>query len=555
MRKRLVCICFVIVMVCMALYANQVTYDYDDIEYRYVKYILQVRDMTGPHDTTPVSGSLLVQNLNKVNKENLPGQVQDLYDGLYSYLNNTPSLYKSKTMMLDLDTFINPEIYLKAGDEANMQDWYYGYPDRLAFLSLDIDFAWSEYVYGKIDLPYKIKLYDQWSDTFSQNIFKPNSGESYQRRMPFDAGISVGNSFINFYLGRGQLNMGNGFTGNMFVADNFQYQDFAKLSFYDDFFSYDLTYTHFDQEKPFTNVNSLEEEMSFDGPHQSRITHSFTFDFSDKVTLSIREGAVLQTDNALDLRMFNPFMFLHNWNGFSASAGYWANNILGLDLTVALGFGFRLNFQFVLDQFQLPNERDSGSNAFPNAMGGLINLSHVMAIDRGFLENHVEFVYTSPYLYLNDIGEGNENQDFILGYYLGDGSYLSYSGYKYGPDTVALAIGGNYLTYDGKLDISYTLMYRVHGEHGIRYSSDQNQTPKSVSGNADFFRDFVLTGMLEHTLLASTAVKYQIIESLSVLTSLTYQYKINYNNKVGDWQNLQVTVGLSFNPMMFAGKR
>ena len=385
MRKRLVCICFVIVMVCMALYANQVTYDYDDIEYRYVKYILQVRDMTGPHDTTPVSGSLLVQNLNKVNKENLPGQVQDLYDGLYSYLNNTPSLKKKKTMMLDLDTFINPEIYLKAGDEANMQDWYHRYPDRLAFLSLDIDFAWSEYVYGKIDLPYKIKLYDQWSDTFSQNIFKPNSGESYQRRMPFDAGISVGNSFINFYLGRGQLNMGNGFTGNMFVADNFQYQDFAKLSFYDDFFSYDLTYTHFDQEKPFTNVNSLEEEMSFDGPHQSRITHSFTFDFSDKVTLSIREGAVLQTDNALDLRMFNPFMFLHNWNGFSASAGYWANNILGLDLTVALGFGFRLNFQFVLDQFQLPNERDFGSNAFPNAMGGLINLSHVMAIDKGFL--------------------------------------------------------------------------------------------------------------------------------------------------------------------------
>ena len=40
MRKRLVCICFVIVMVCMALYANQVTYDYDDIEYRYVDSII-----------------------------------------------------------------------------------------------------------------------------------------------------------------------------------------------------------------------------------------------------------------------------------------------------------------------------------------------------------------------------------------------------------------------------------------------------------------------------------------------------------------------------------
>ena len=556
MKKKSVLFFLLFALTVFSLSANQVTYDYTDKEYKFVKYFSQISNMTGPHDTTPVSGSLLTASLNRVDKTSLPIKLQSLYENLSSRLTDTPSLYKSETMMLDLDTLISPEIYLKAGDHANRADWYNGYDDRKALLALDVSFGWSEYVYGKINLPYKIKIYDQYDDVFSQNIFKPNSGESYQRRMPFDAGISVGNSFLNFYLGRGQLNMGSGFSGNLFVADNFQYQDFAKLSFYDDFFSYDLTYTHFDQEKKWTGgINSLEEEMSFDGKHQSRITHSYTFDIADKVSLSLREGAILQTQTALDLRMFNPFMFLHNWNGFSSAAGYWANNIMGLEVTAALGLGLRMDFQFVLDQFQLPNEAASSSNAFPNAMGGLFNISHVAALEKGFIENHFEIVYTSPYLYLNCIGENNENQDFIVGYYLGDSSDISYSGYKYGPDSIVLEIGGNYITYDEKLDLSYALMYRIHGEHGIKYSEDQNQTPVSVAGNADMSRDFALTGTLEHTLLANASVDYKILESLSVFSSVTYQYKMNYNNKAGDWQNLQLSIGCTFNPMAFVEKK
>ena len=555
MKKRIV-LFFLLLSVVFSLYANQVTYDYNDNEYKLVKYFSQISNMTGPHDTTPVSGSLLTASLTRIDKTSLPVKVQDLYEELLSRLSDTPSLYKSKTMMLDLDTPLSPEIYLKTGDNANRADWYNGYDERKALLALDIDFGWSEYVYGKINLPYKIKIYDQYNEVFSQNIFKPNSGESYQRRMPFDAGISVGNSFVNFYLGRGQLNMGNGFSGNMFVSDNFQYQDFAKLSFYDDFFSYDLTYTHFDQEEAWAGgTNSLKKEMSFNAPHQSRITHSYTFDILDRVTFSLREGAILQTETALDLRMFNPFMFLHNWNGFSDSAGYWANNIMGLDVTAALGLGLRINFQFVLDQFQLSNERASNSNAFPNAMGGLFNISHVAVLEKGFLESHFEIVYTSPYLYLNCIGDSNENQDFIVGYYLGDDSDISYSGYKYGPDSIVLEIGGNYLTYDEKLDLSYALMYRIHGEHGIKYSMDQNQIPVSVTGNADASRDFALSGTLEHTLLANASADYKIFDSFSVFSSVTYQYKINYNNKTGNWQNLQVSIGCTFNPMELVEKK
>ena len=138
----------------------------------------------------------------------------------------------------------------------------------------------------------------------------------------------------------------------------------------------------------------------------------------------------------------------------------------------------------------------------------------------------------------------------ILGYYLTYGNDLSYSGYKYGPDSIVLALGGNYLTYNGGLDVFYTLMYRAHGEHGIKYTNEQNQKPESDLG-ADWSRDLKLSGTIEHTLLANVGLKYQIHKSFSISTALTYQYKINYNNVAGDWQNLQISIGCSFNPMNF----
>ena len=131
MKKRIV-LFFLLLSVVFSLYANQVTYDYNDNEYKLVKYFSQISNMTGPHDTTPVSGSLLTASLTRIDKTSLPVKVQDLYEELLSRLSDTPSLYKSKTMMLDLDTPISPEIYLKTGDNANRADWYNGYDERKA---------------------------------------------------------------------------------------------------------------------------------------------------------------------------------------------------------------------------------------------------------------------------------------------------------------------------------------------------------------------------------------------------------------------------------------
>ena len=562
MLKKTAAVVLVALCLCSALFADQRTYDYDDWEYRVIDYIAQVAGVTGPHDTTPVTGSALSSSLQRIDRETLPAGVKELYDDVLGKVGVPDMLYRSKTMFFDFGLPISPEIYLKVGDDAKRSDWYQGYDERAALATLSFEFGWSEYVYGKLEFPIKVRLRESeapFNDLFSQNIFLPGAGDMYQRVMPFDAGVSLGNSFMNFFLGRGQLNMGKGFTGNLFVADNFQFQDFAKLSFYDDFFSYDFTYTHFDQENPITSdttVNSIPKWSRMNGPHQSRITHSYAFDIFDKVTLTLREGAILQTESAFDLRMFNPFIFLHNWQGFEPESGYWANNYAALDLTAALGGGFRMNLQLVIDQIQLSSEVEASeendkSPLFPNALGALVNLSRVEALENSFWENHMEIVYTSPYLYLNNIGEGNENMDMILGYYLAFSSDLSYTGYQYGPDSIVFSYGGNWLAYDGSFDLTYELMYRLHGDRGIRYSSGQNQIPHSETGK-DHLYDFGLTGVIEHTFLANIGVTYSPHRAFSISTGLTYQVKLNYDNIEGDsWQNLQWTVGFTIDPMEF----
>lgn len=554
MLKKTAAVVLVALCLCSALFADQRTYDYDDWEYRVIDYIAQVAGVTGLHDTTPVTGSALSASLQRIDRVSLPAGVKELYDDVLGKVGVPDILYRSKTMFFDLGLPISPEIYLKVGDDAKRSDWYQSYDERAALATLSFEFGWSEYVYGQIALPFKLRLSEgMFNDFFAQNAYMSGS-EPYQRVMPFDAGVSLGNSFMNFFLGRGQLNMGKGFTGNLFVADNFQSQDFAKLSFYDDFFSYDFTYSHFDQENPIADnggVNSLQQWMRMDGPHQSRITHSYAFDIFDKVTLTLREGAILQTESALDLRMFNPFIFLHNWQGFEKESGYWANNYAALDITAALGGGFRMNLQLVIDQIQLSNEIKDGSNMFPNAFGALANLSRVEALENSFWENHMEIVYTSPYLYLNDLAENNENMDMILGYYLSYGSDLSYTGYQYGPDSIVFSYGGNWLAYDGSFDLTYELMYRLHGDRGIRYAAGQNQTPQSIAGK-DHVYDFALTGVIEHTFLANIGVTYSPHRAFSISTGLTYQVKLNYDNIEGDsWQNLQWTVGFTIDPMEF----
>lgn len=556
-----------LIFVSIPLFSSQRMYDYKDNEYRLVRYILQSENLVGPHDITPISQQSLISYLEKADEHGLSSGMEKVYENAVLMLNDNHALVVGDDgSSLAIHLPVSPEMYIKLGDDAELHDMVKGYKDRLPFLELSLDFTFSDYIYGIFTLPFKMRLFDDsyYNSLFSQNIFKGGTAEPYQRVSPFKAYISAGNSFMNFFLGRGKLNMGSGKTGNLFIADNFQFQDFAKLSFFSDVFSYDYTLTSFDQEAALSEseVNSIKNGFStFEPPYSSRVSHSFTFNILDKVHVTVSEAAVLETNNIFDIRMLNPFIFLHNWNGFGAEVDYWANNFASINLSASLGLGLRLDFQAVLDQFQLGNEAASGSQAFPNSFGFLLNLSSVSKGKNGFVEVYLEAVYTTPYLYLNNINkEGedtsfNANRDLILGYYLTYGSDLSYTGYKWGPDTVAISIGGNYLKYDGTLDLRFAATYRIHGESGIKYSEKQNQSSVAEVGQ-DHVHEYALTGILEHTLQLDLGVTWQAHKSFAVSADASYVLKMNHNNHEGDvWNNLQLTLSCSFDPLAFFEKK
>ena len=577
MKKKIFTITAIVLIAMTAIFAsNQKIYNYDSWEYQMTSMLCQLAGITAPHPVTPVSGAYLEKKIASIPESQLPENAKSLLEELKERVIHPKGLISNDSYLLNPEVIISPEMYVSIGDAATRQDWEYNYKDRMRILDLRMDVAWGKNIYGNLSYPIAQRIHQEsFTKAFSQNIFIPGSSEAYQRYTPFEAGISLGNDFFNFYLGRGKLNMGYGFTGNMFIADNFTYQDFAKLSAYSEPFSYDFTYTHFDQQG--CNKDTAEEYyddipayMNFNSPHQIRLSHTFTTHLWEKFEFSFNEGILIQSPTAVDLRMFNPFMYMHNWNGFE---GFWSNSFMGFNIASNIGWGIRLNLEIVLDQFQMASEKFD-TNPYPNAFGGLFNISYIHPFEKGMLNTYLEVAYTNPYMYLNNIPSrmfpdyGNDNftekdrldfvknQDLILGYKLTYGNDISYSGYKYGPDTIAVALGSNYSDYSDFWSIKGLFMYRMHGIHGIKHGPDSNQDPFLDVENESNRTRFALEGPLEHTILFSVTGSIKPVTSLEIFSTFTYQCKLNYNNNINaaPWNNVQWTFGASFTPTDFLKK-
>ncbi len=549
--KKLLVIAVAICVCTFSLSANPKYYYHDSKEYQLTKLLTQAISVTPPSVVTPVTGDSLLKTLNNIDTSRLPANLVPVYEDLVKELQEPEAMFNSKgfkgnidlTASLELNTIANP------ADNYTPSTVIYPLKDRKPFLEFDFDAMWNDTIYGRTQMMFlKCLTSDYPTSTFSTN-FNVGNNATQQHIYPTDAGLSIGNDFSSFFLGRGKLNVGNGYTGNLYISDNFLMQDFVKFSFFSDIFDYDFTLTHFDQQVSPLNFAPW---MTFDGKNQMRISHNYSTNICNKVLLSLHAGSLLQTDSAVDFRMFNPFVFLHNWKGFD-NASKWQNNIMALEINAGLGKGFNMNLQFVLDQIQLTSEvKDTpAEEIYPNALGWLLNFSQTTATKNAFLETYIEGVLTMPALYLNDknLGGGDIfNYDFILGYFSSDYTIgdISYSGHKFGPDTIALALGGKYVPYDYKWDVSYQALFKVHGQKGIEWH--KNQDSYLSTGNENLWK-MHSDGTDEYLLQLSTAVNYSLTDYLKFNTVIGMQSFWNFQNEAGkSYQNFQFSIGISFIP-------
>lgn len=537
---------------------QQRTFGVHTAEWQQTSELCRLAGVVGPSSAGPVTARELNIALNRIDLQTLSSEAQTIFHKVQAAIDNPRSLYSSSDFSFALAPTLAFESYLQShGEEVTQRDWILPYRDRKPFLDIDMKMSVGSNFYGFFS--YMLKA--QNDDKLAAKQLSHNLSGGFiqiQTMQPFSTGIVAGGNDWNLSLARDRLSIGNGYTGNLFVGDNFSYQEYLKFTLCTNPFTYSFIMTHFDQQTDKT----LLESFRFGGPHQQRISHRFSINFANRVSFSVTDNTLFQTESGFDIRMLNPFMFLHNYNNFRQSAelapGDEANNFTGFELEVPFYPGWSFTAQGVLDQVQTSDEKNNDDGSiFPNAWGALANVTGTWAIDKGILSTYIEGVYTSPYLYLNKKGTTAEgeiwkpdwNYDLIVGYDIAGGPELSYTGYIHGPDSVVGAIGISYAVPQ-KWSVATQILYKAHGRQGIDWRGDDSQKQELQPG-VDHMNDISPTGIVEHTLQTTINGKIQLGPGIFFdgTCGIIKRWN-NHNVKGDDWFDLQLAVGCSINPLV-----
>lgn len=568
-----VLVLFVIAVICMtSVFAvnTQKQYQVSSYEWQTVNKLCIMSGSVGPSNVGPVSGEELLIALDRVDKTLLPEIWQNEYDAIRSDIAEPAALLDVDNFRFNVSPAVGFEIYAQSRNDEWIQndDWYLKYNDRMALLDIPVELDLFDTLYGVADFSMMPCLRNGNRGSNYNSSYFSSTAEVFtngsNKTMPMKVGISGGNHYSHFYLGRDRQSIGNGYTGNLMTGDNFAYQEFAKFSFHNKVFTYNWDYTHYDQQRR-TPIggdiwdSTILDNFAWGGNHQVRIVHSYTVTPLKWMSFGLHFGNMIQSDSALDLRMLNPFMFMHNYFNFAAfnfDEQIEANNHFALTFEFVPLRNWQITGQIMVDQFQLAGEVQAGNP--PNALGFLLNTTYQIPVSNGVVSPYLEFVYTTPALYLNEkyvdengdklshaLDDGQNhydwNQDLIVGYSLWWGNDLSYVGYQYGPDSLVASLGFNY-TIPRILNLDCFALFKMHGQHGIGWHGNQDPTVPKVDDPWDIW----LSGNIEYMLQLTADATYSVTDWCDIRSSLTYIHRFNNRNVVGEnWNDVQFTLGCS----------
>jgi len=446
-----------------------------------------------------------------------------------------------------------------ADPSATAYDWFRGYNGRNGFLNLDGQLFFGDAAYGRFAFEAKnTRDYnhpaagDSWFvKPFATNISFSN-GSSMEDLAPFDAYFSVAGTHVSLIGGRSLVSWGRGNTGNLLVDDDLGFHDFMQASAWNRTISYKLLLMTSNLLSP-DGKSSL--SLSFRDNFRLYTVHRFEWDITDWLRFTLNEGALFYAER-LDLRMFNPMMYMHNYHndGHDLSGGMYdeVNNFVQLELEVAFLPGFSFHAQAFIDQFEELSELQGHDpvNALPNAWGALGGIDMAKSLHGGVLSAYVEAVYTSPYLYLrgnsNDGGfatSGGYNLSLVGAHEARTGSGTGFIGYRYGPDTVLAELGVRY-GHTGRYSVAQGLQFAAFGEHGL---AAQGKNMNLERGQTAF--DLVSpSGIPMYRLVWSLEGSYTIGKTgLSLSCAMDLINIWNHRNVTGvRVTDLQLTFGASY---------
>ncbi len=473
--KKLTTTLVLMLVACLLVGANmQKTYSRQSTEYQTAYALCISAGVLPPSPVTPVTGADLAQSLSRIDKADLTQAERDLYDELMEALEYHPVL-EYDLFGIDPTPTIGVDMFTQTAIPDSEKDLLIPREDRTEVLDLAFGFKFADVGYGFVDWlmlsPMITSYYDKHFDT---NLNKLIEGDIFatSHEGTFTAGILFGNDWMNFSVMSGRQEQGYGHSGNLVLGDNLLRQQYLRMHTFSRWFDYTYTLTRYGKmaytttpTDPASNLKMVSNDESFEVPQQV-------------FSISLVEGAMMLIDSVFDVRLLNPFLFVHGFNNYADSTqisdiGDEANNILAIELGWTFLPHHRLNLQLVSDQIQIGGE----STSVPNALGGLINYETSWIIRGNYLTGWVEAAYTMPATYLNNKKNDtkyNPNYDYIVGYHMwgynGADGDIDYASYKYGPDSIVLALGLDFGKL-GSFSLSGEVDYVIHGAYGLGYNN------------------------------------------------------------------------------------
>lgn len=511
----------------------------------------------------PISGYELLAQLERIDNSALKVTSRRLQERLIQRLHEQLSPNPARGTVT-----LNGELYVNTDETAESGDWMYGYHDRQPLLHLKAEGLFAERVYGTIS--YSLARRESRMDftgiaTNSPYPWGNTSETNVQNSYPHSAFFGISGNNFTLLFGRDTISFGRGNTGNLIVGAHSPFHDFLKISVRNKKLRY--TFITIPMSEIMQDGTTHESESStvieedgksyypytlfFNSLQRLFISHRLSYDFTPKFRVTLGEGTMIYS-NKIDLRMFNPLMFLHNYQNY-----YEVNNSMHLELEYAPIANFSMYAQLFLDQYQTSGEQGS-SDLPPNAYAALAGMDFVKTVSGGRISGYLEGVYTSPFAYLragdntwiydgfdedDHISQQKQfNLDFVHAASMRDGrTGITWLGYRYGPDSIVGSLNVAY-DHDNGFGISMSTFFIVQGAKGLK-----------IEGKEQYV-DLVPAEDINMTSPSGSAVEYTFVPTvggyitlpkidLKAYTSVSY---VNRWDNSGYRPDIQIVLGARY---------
>ncbi len=481
MKKNLLCFLFIFAFSFCFAQNNLKIYPIDSEVYKYLctLYVREGRSL--PFSQGPWSGDELKKMLETFPEHFDDEVTQNLYNKIYSILNEKSRFSTKDNFNFNLAGIFNPELYFHTNptDFNKESDWNYGYTKRSEVLALESEVWISDAFYAYLDLglSYAANIYSQYdadeadplySKYFFYNLIEPSSFSFLSPNLPRRSILSFGGEHWSASFGRDVIRWGNGESGNLLIGGNSLYDSHLRFSAYYNSFKYSVATIFY----PHNSVvqNATEQNVPISGT-RFFMAHRLDFRFfDDKMTLGLAEGLMYQNKSGFtDFTVMNPQIILHNLYIRGN-----ANSIMSIDFDYSFMRNFNFYSQILIDDFAVLGEPTSSSESGwrPNKTGFLLGLKYFPPVKNGILKLSLEGVYADPYLYLREKYNDEDGTNGVS-FYGHIKEFSGYSnqeiyyirtpiGYKYGGDCITGNLRASYDSLE-KWSAAVEFFYMAHG--------------------------------------------------------------------------------------------